>query len=141
MLREDVVFDALALVGTPYQHQGRSTYGIDCIGTITSVALKHNYPFKDNINYSAEWHIHGSSDMLYENLLRYMDEVPVGSALPGDVYLFKIGKTKICSHVGFVMPDDAVVHAWRERGEVVHHHLDFKWHHRVRHCFRFRGIT
>lgn len=119
--REEIVEEALSWVHTPYLHQGfvkGRQGGVDCaminMGVYRDFAgiVPAEY---DPRPYPMQWHLHRSE----EKYLRWFEVHgrKVDSPLPGDLVLFRFGRT--VSHSGIVVGPDTMVHAYRDAGQVI----------------------
>jgi len=113
---------ARAYLGVPWRHLGRSREGLDCIGLVLFAARDCGIAADDPAPYPRE----PSSQLLREQLARYLDEVSVANPRPGDVLLFNLGL--YAGHIGIagVHPDYrclSVIHAYAPRRRVVEERL------------------
>lgn len=106
------------LIGTPWRHLGRDRAGLDCIGLALLAGAQSGHAVPEVPPYTREPQDHA----LRRALAQHMDEVPVSSAAPGDVLLFKLGVYG--GHVGlralhpaYAVP--SVIHAHLPRRQVV----------------------
>lgn len=128
--------------GTPFVHQARVLgVGADCIGVPIGVARRFEYDksvgFTDFRTYKRS-----PNTREMETLLKtYLDPVKKTEALPGDLLHFYFLQRP--QHVGFLLPDNRVLHAKEEvdgSGKVVVHSIDEWWWDCVVHAYRFRGL-
>ncbi len=85
---------ARAYLGVPWQHQGRSRFGIDCVGLLVCVARDLGIQIEDMRAYEREPGAHDLARMLR----RHCVSVPVAGMRPGDIVLMGRPST----HVGFL---------------------------------------
>jgi cell wall-associated NlpC family hydrolase len=107
--RMNVLAEARSWIGTPYHHQADVRgAGVDCGMLLVRVFVELGLvpPF-DPRPYPVHWHLHRSE----ERYLRFLLERtrPVETPGPGDIVLFKYGRT--FSHGGIVMAWPMIVHA------------------------------
>lgn len=117
--RMAVVNEALTWQSTPYHNHGRvKGAGVDC-GTIlievfSKVGLIKDF---DPGDYSPDWHMHRSEELylnIVERFARKVESRTLAQALPGDVVLFKYGRT--ISHGGIMLSGPLMIHSYLGRG-------------------------
>ena len=85
---------ARGYVGVPWRHQGRSRFGIDCVGLLVCVARDLGIQIEDMRAYEREPRAHDLARMLR----RHCVSVPVAGMRRGDIVLMGRPST----HVGFL---------------------------------------
>jgi cell wall-associated NlpC family hydrolase len=115
-----IATQARTYLGTPFHHQGRSRYGLDCIGLVVRVLDDLGVTLKgkpvtayDRADYARE----PTAPFLHEPLERLF--MPVTQMEVGDIVLFRIGTAP--RHVGIVTEVSGVsrfVHAYEPYGKV-----------------------
>jgi len=124
--RAAVVAEAESWLGTPFHHAarvkgapgpGREAGGVDCLMLLAEIyeragVMGHvEVPF-----YVPDWHMHRDAERYLEGLTQYAREIP-GPPLPGDVALFRFGRT--FSHGAVVVAWPRLIHAyWAARAVV-----------------------
>lgn len=113
--RERVIAEALTWLGTPYHHHGRlKGVGVDCGQSLCAIyeAAGVVEPV-DPGAYSPSWHLHRSEE-LYLGWLEHAGAVRTSAAVPGDVAVFRFGRT--FSHGGVLVEgvgsEGLVLHAY-----------------------------
>ncbi len=133
-----VVAAARAWLGTPYHDQASlKGVGCDCLGLARGV-------WRDVVGaepvpvppYSRDWGETGRREVLFEGAARALIEVPVESAGPGDMVLFRMRRGAIAKHVGILTAPDRFVHSYDRLG-VVEEPLTDAWRRRIAFAFRF----
>ena len=116
--RSQVTAEARRWIGTPYHHHGRVLgVGVDCAQILCAVYEACGLvEYIDPGNYARDWHLHRSEE-LYLGWLLKAGATEVPSSQPGDVAVFRFGRT--WSHGGIVIEDGQVVHAYMGRGVIV----------------------
>jgi NlpC/P60 family putative phage cell wall peptidase len=116
--RASVVKEAESWLGTPFHHAARvKGAGVDCLMLLAEVYQRAGVvapvtpPF-----YVPDWHLHRDAERYLEGLTRYAGEIP-GPPLPGDIALFRFGRT--FSHGAIVTAWPILIHAYWNIG-VVH---------------------
>ena len=115
--RAAVVAEAESWIGTPFHHAARvKEAGVDCLMLLAEVyeragVARHiEPPF-----YVPDWHLHRDAERYMEGLLRYA--LPIdGPPLPGDIALFRFGRTY--SHGAIVAQWPRLIHAYWSIGVV-----------------------
>lgn len=133
-IRDAIVAEALSWERTPYHHQARvKGVGVDCGMLLAEVY--EAVGLTDHIepgNYPHDWHHHQHREIYREWLEQYAE--PVETPLPGDVVLYRFGRTG--SHAAIVLDWPDVIHSYirlgvcRARsgdGQLAAHRLDSFW--------------
>lgn len=107
-----VLDEAKSWLRTPYHPCARvKGVGVDCGMLLIEVYSRSGVcPAFDPGSYRPDWHLHRSEEMYLEYVLQYFDEVPLESVKPGDVLVYRYGRT--WSHGAIVVGDDTVIHAY-----------------------------
>ena len=115
--RAAVVAEAMTWLGTPYHHHARiKGVGVDCAQILIAVYAGLGLaPEIDPGHYAPDWHLHHSEE-LYEQWLKTAGGWIVDEPLPGDVGLFKFGRT--FSHGAIYIGEDLWVHSYLQRGVI-----------------------
>lgn len=133
-----VVAAARAWIGTPYHDQASlKGVGCDCLGLARGVWREvigvEPVPVPP---YSRDWGETGRREVLFEGAAQALIEVPVQSAGPGDLVLFRMRRGAIAKHVGILTAPDRFVHSYDRLG-VVEEPLTDAWRRRIAFAFRF----
>lgn len=110
-VRDAALAEARRWIGTPYRHQASLRgAGADCLGLVRGVwrAIYGKEP-EDTPPYSPRWDAAGD-DLLMEAAERWF--VPVATAAPGDVLLFRLKPGLPARHCGFLSGPDTLIHAY-----------------------------
>jgi len=140
--RAQICAEALSWAGTPYHH-GAALKGVgcDCIGFVRGVAAALGClpPQWTCPVYSSEWHVHQHHDLLVATCeAAGCVRLTLEQAQPGDFLLLQFGK--VCSHAAGLLPQPTIIHAARDFGAVVRHHLTGDWVTRLRRAYAFPGV-
>jgi cell wall-associated NlpC family hydrolase len=131
MTREQVLQAARKYLGVPFQHQGRTMYGIDCIGLIVMVAHDLGYTKDDVSDYGRI----PNGRRLMKGLEQYLDHAETPQM--GDIMLFKF--ERIPHHVAFYT-GEGLIHSYEASTKVVEHAMDEYWKTRLVRTYSFKGI-
>ena len=115
--RDLVVKEALSWIGTPYRHHAMvKGTGVDC--AMILIGIYKNCGLINEVNlpyYSPQWHLHRDEEKYLETISKYLK--PTTDPKPGDVALFKFGRT--VSHSAIVIDYPQVVHAYNRSGVIL----------------------
>jgi len=115
--RERALEEALGWVGTPYQHQASfKGVGCDCLGLVRGVwrALYGAEP-EPTPPYRADWAEVSRDERLLLAAQRWLIEIPIETAQPGDVVLFRMSPQAAIKHCALISragPPGRIVHAY-----------------------------
>ena len=138
MIRDDVVAEARAWIGTPYRHQAsRKGVGTDCLGLVRGVwrALYGQEP-EAMPPYTPGWAEEQGDETLMQAATRHMTECAIGSARSGDLLLFRMGLGHPAKHCAIVSGDNRIIHAYWGRS-VCETRLEPWWRRRIAGAFEF----
>jgi NlpC/P60 family putative phage cell wall peptidase len=115
--RDLVVKEALSWIGTPYRHNAMvKGSGVDC--AMILIGVYQNCGLVEEVNlphYSPQWHLHRDEEKYLETISKYLK--PTKDPKPGDVALFKFGRT--VSHSAIIIDYPRVVHAYNRVGVIL----------------------
>ncbi len=116
--RATVVTEARRWLGTPFHHQGRvKGAGVDCAMLLAEVYERCDLVgHVDPGHYPPDWHMHRDAERYLDKLLAHASEF-AGPPLPGDVAVFRFGRTY--SHGAIVVAWPLLIHAYWAAGKVV----------------------
>jgi len=132
MLRDMIISSARSYLGTPFQHQGRTRYGLDCVGLLIRVAHDLKLSTFDVSHYGRV----PSGRMMQRVLGDVCDPVALNELQSGDIIHMAFDTQP--QHLAIITPY-GMVHADNQRG-VIEHRIDDKWFNRVRGCYAFPGV-
>jgi len=137
-VRERIVAEAMAWVGTPYVHRGMMRgAGVDCATLL--ICVYGNAGVIERFEpgyYSVEWHLHRREEEYLAHLDPYVEDTT--SPKPGDLVLFRFGRT--VAHSGIIVSDTSFVHAWKRSGVVIEQRWNQFWHEHVAKYVRPKGV-
>jgi cell wall-associated NlpC family hydrolase len=129
--RQDIIDTARKYLGVRYKHQGRTAFGLDCLGLVVRVAHDLGLSNDDNTDYGP---VPDGRRLMAEMDAR-LDRVAVGK--PGDVLLMRFDKNP--QHLA-IMTDKGIIHSYAEARRVVEHGLHSEWSDRIVRTYSFKGI-
>ncbi len=118
--RHAILAEARDWIGTPYQHQASAKgAGCDCLGLVRGV-WRAMYGSEPAIAppYTPDWAERHGAETLLEAARRYLRELPISEARPGDVLLFRMDAASPAKHAAFLDDGDRIVHAYWGRAVV-----------------------
>lgn len=139
-MRERIVAEARAWIGTPYAHQASLRgAGADCLGLVRGVwrAVVGGEP-EHPPAYTPDWAEALGEETLLAAARRHLREVAIGEARAGDVLLFRMGLGAPAKHAAIVSATDRIVHAYWGRA-VCETRLVPWWRRRIAAAFAFPG--
>ena len=127
------VLEARTYLGVPFQHQGRTAAGLDCVGLLVVVFRALGHPVHDLEAYARDPH-HG----LLERTVEANGCVRVDDPQPGDIALIAFhGVTRHAALIGDHADGLSLIHAHNMGSKrVIEHRLDAKWAKRVTRVYR-----
>lgn len=133
--RQQIQCEAKTWLGTPFHHQASiKGVGCDCAGFVKGVATNLGYITKKiRANYGRE-PANGALEKLLATLI-----IPTNKPEPGDIILFKFLNEP--QHLGILLADNVVIHAYSGEGKVIMHRLDKKWLNRVVGHYALPGVN
>ncbi|MEN0078601.1 MAG: NlpC/P60 family protein [Pseudomonadota bacterium] len=145
MTRSEVLAEARSWLGTPYRHQAsRKGVGADCLGLVRGVWRACIGPEPEAIPpYTPDWAEDTGEDTLLNAARRYLVEIPIGQATPGDVLLFRMASgapAKHCAIISASVPGAGrILHAYWGRS-VCETALVSWWQRRIAASFSFPDL-
>ena len=112
-------------LGTPYRHQASvKGVGTDCLGLIRGV-WRELYGAEPETPpaYSPDWAEQAREETLKDAATRWL--LPISSAEPGDVLLFRMRVGTPCKHIGVMSTDGGILHAYWGKAVVISHFAPF----------------
>jgi NlpC/P60 family putative phage cell wall peptidase len=115
--RAAILGEAQSWIGTPFHHAARvKGAGVDCLMLLAEVYEQAGVaPHIEPPFYVPDWHMHQGAERYMEGLLHYAREI-AGPPLPGDIALFRFGRT--FSHGAIVVEWPRLIHAYWAIGVV-----------------------
>jgi NlpC/P60 family putative phage cell wall peptidase len=139
MKRSEIIEEARTWIGTKWQHQAAiKKVACDCVGLIRGVGQKWGLEVEsEDLRYSRRpYH---DEEKLYEICKKYLTEIAIEDAQPGDVFLFG-AKDLPAYHIGIKSYDNFVIHTWMDIGQVIESRMDQLWKDELRFAFSFPGV-
>lgn len=111
--RDLIVALARDWLGTPYHHRARvKGVGVDCATLLIGVFHEAGMIPDIRPEYPPDWHLHRDEERYLGWLRQYGDEILVGDSEPGDVLVWRFGRTY--SHGAIYVGDGEIIHALRK---------------------------
>lgn len=134
MTGTDLIIAARELVGTPYRHQGRNEFGVDCIGLLI-LALTRAGVLPADFERSNYGRLPGSE--LLDKTAIYCE--PLHRPEPGCMALIRWPGDRAPGHAAFVTGRN-LIHAHRHAGRVIEHRYGEPWQSWTHGWHWFRGV-
>lgn len=130
--RAQFLAEARSWIGTPWLHQGRNRYGVDCIGLVLVTAWALGLTDYDVKGYGRV----PDADFLRSECERLM--VRVNEPQPGDVYLMRFKREP--QHLA-IATERGLLHAYAGAGRVVETSLPPQWRERIVGVYAVPGVV
>lgn len=116
--RQAIVDEAMGWIGTPYHHCARiKGVGVDCAQLPAAVYAAVGLIPDLQPEYSPQWMMHRDEEQYLEWVRPYAREITREELQPGDLCMWKFGRTY--SHSAIVIDVPTVIHAMNRAGAVV----------------------
>lgn len=122
---------ARGYIGCPFQHQGRSRRGLDCVGLVVLALADCGRAVEDVTNYGRDPHL----GLLESNLVReFGPAISLDDLQPGDIVAIAFaGAARHVAIVGdYVHGGLSLIHTDESLGAVVEHRVDGAWAKKIR---------
>ena len=141
-IRNRIIAEARAWIGTPYMHQASfNGVGCDCLGLLRGVwRAIHGMEPEPLPAYAADWAEANGEERLAAAARRHLIEIDSSEAAPGDVLLFRWRPHLPAKHAAIVSGDDRMIHAYDGAAVAQVYFAPF-WRRRVAFAFRFPAVT
>ena len=144
MNRKEIIQEAESWEGTKWAHQAAlKGVACDCIGLICGVYKNiTGVEFDNIINYAQTPFFYCREERLYQELQKYLIEIPVKDAKQGDILTFAYRERFPDHHLGIILNDGFFIHSCCDPGvnKVIITRYDEQWKARTRHAFRYPGV-
>ncbi|WP_370265617.1 NlpC/P60 family protein [Hyphomonas sp.] len=123
-MRTAALAAARGWLGTPYRHQASlKGQGADCLGLVRGVWREVIGPEPETLPpYSPDWAEAGGAETLRDAARRWLVEIEVAAAQPGDVLLFRMRADVPIKHCGILSatgePGPRLIHAYWGRSVI-----------------------
>jgi cell wall-associated NlpC family hydrolase len=133
---QEIIVHSRGWMNVKFRHQGRSKYGIDCIGLFSEVAkeIGRDIPIPSNYTH------HPDQQFLLSEMCRLFDKITKAEMSIGDLVLMRFmddNKRIPCRHVAMIT-NLGVLHSSAQFKKVTEHGLDEEWMEKIEHVFRMR---
>lgn len=118
-MRQAIVDEAKDWLRTPYHHNAR-VKGAGCDCAQLPAAVYHAVGLIPTLEpeYSPQWMLHRDEEQYLEWVRPYAREIARADLAPGDLIMWKFGRTY--SHSGIVIDLPLIIHAWNRGGRVMY---------------------
>lgn len=136
-----IVAAARGWLGTPYRHQASvKGEGADCLGLVRGVWREVVGAEPERLPaYSPDWAEVGGEERLLAAARRWLAEIEIAAARPGDVLLFRMSPGAPIKHCAILsedgLPEPRIIHAYWGRS-VVESWMGAWWRRRLAAAFR-----
>lgn len=139
-VREAIVAEARAWIGTPYLHRASVRgAGADCLGLVRGVWRAVLGPEPEALPpYAPDWAEAGQAETLAQTALRHMRPVAPEAAQVGDVLLFRFRAHLPAKHAAILSAPGRMIHAY-DGACVCEGDLAPWWRRRLVYAFAFPG--
>lgn len=128
--------EARRWVGTPYVHQGRTRFGVDCVGLI--VCVRHAVePIPAWLEEQTNYRPVPSDDRLLQRVATHCDRIE--TAEQGCLIVIKWPYSQHPAHVA-LFADGNMIHAYGKVREVVEHGYRGPWLRQTHSLWRLPGV-
>lgn len=137
-----IVAAARSWLGTPYHDQASvKGAGVDCLGLARGVWREVIGPEPVAVPpYSRDWGEIVPAEVLAEGAAGWLLPIPIASAAPGSVVLFRMMPRSIAKHVGILTGPNSFIHAFQGIG-VIEEELTRVWQRRLAFAFDYPGVA
>lgn len=142
IVRTAILAEARDWIGTPYQHQASAKCaGCDCLGLVRGVwrAIYGDEP-EAPPPYTPDWAERAGEETLLHAARRYLREIAIADAAPGDILLFRMAPDAPAKHAAILDDGHLLIHAYWGRA-VVHSRFAPWWRTRCAAAFAFPGAA
>jgi NlpC/P60 family putative phage cell wall peptidase len=140
--RTALIAEARDWIGTPYQHQASAKgAGCDCLGLVRGV-WRAFYGAEPEAPppYTPDWAERCGEETLLLAARRYLKEIDVAAAAPGDVLLFRMDAVSPAKHAAILDEHEFIIHAYWGRA-VVRSRFAPWWRARLAAAFSFPDVS
>lgn len=103
MKRNEIVAAARTLIGTPFLHQGRNEFGMDCVGMVQKVGDKFAVPYEDLTGYARA----PTNIKFLQHLRKYLNRASISGDRNGMVGVFR--QSVYPCHIGIFAVTDGIL--------------------------------
>lgn len=139
MTPDDIIIAARSALGIPFQHQGRTSSGMDCVGLLLYVADRLGIEYTDVSGYSRR----PSGGLLESTFDAHVESGTLLRIDPdrmqsGDFLMMRFGRDP--QHLA-ILAGDNIIHSYLQVGKVCEHRLDDEWRARIVRVYRLFGVS
>lgn len=140
-MQTHIVTLARTWLGTPYHHQASlKGAGADCVGLIRGIWRElYGRDAEATPAYTRDWAEAAGRETLLEAARRHLVEIDPGTAVPGDVLVYRYRGSAVAKHAAILATPDTMIHAM-EGAPVCEVSLSPWWRRRLAGAFRFPSL-
>lgn len=141
-MRNKIIEDAKSLIDTPFHHQGRTKFGLDCAGLIVYI-LKNNNLYEEGCDIKAYSRLPSGNDIA-KLMNKHFEKTILDNARNGDILLFRFENNP--QHLAYLEIDENgdkyMIHAYgvTSVNKVVRNILDEKWVNKLVCVYKIKNI-
>jgi hypothetical protein len=136
--RQQIVETARRMIDTRFQHQARVPYvAVDCIGLLIAISRVLGVEPHDFGAYGRD----PDPEQLLQHTRMGMDEIPVGSAVPGDAYLIWWTAPDKPQHFVIKTGDDTIIHTHARIRRVREQTMPAEWRSKIHSAWAFKEVA
>jgi len=139
--QEKFIKECRSWIGTPWIHgQGTKGVGVDCVYFVSEVAKNMGWLNKDYViePYPKDWAFHKKRNILWNELQKFCNEIPLSQIQIGDILTYKYTK-KTITHIAFYLGNNKAIHSHRQYGVVEFNIEDRRMKRLFYNVMRWRG--
>lgn len=133
---DQLLAEARSWLGTPYQHQGRTKFGVDCIGYVMCVYHSLN-PWPHVMRETRTYGMRPTDGLLLAKVSKYCTQVH--KAEPGVVILIQWPKASTPSHAA-ICGGSTILHSYKRAGRAVETSYGEPWLRTTHSFWRLPGV-
>lgn len=118
---------AMAYLGVPFLHMGRTPEGVDCVGLLVLVARDCGWEPIDQEFYGRQPSRRSGIDKLGAYIKQNLGDPVTRPMQPNDVLLMRLRNTALSSHIAMVAPHPeglGMIHTYGDIKRVAYHRID-----------------
>lgn len=132
-----IVEEARKWIGTPFVHQGRTRFGVDCIGLV--ICVRHAVePMPELLQEVTNYARRPKDGLLLERIANYCE--PISQPEAGSVAIIQWHRKQPPSHVVILTGEGTMIHSYRNVERVCEVGYRSRWVQLTHAIFRLPGV-